>query len=166
MNAGRCSVRKNWKKRQKYPYWFVLKCPWQQELGKSRNATLLHVWRVHSFRSVLQDKYSTLWRLHTFWYIKVYPSWSTWWLEAIIFIFAISEWQQCKRKLIEYTTVMRYQLQITLKLPSSNWFCVFKPTSRLLPPLPWLFDEDIFCTTPMRLMIKQNQRIMNAWNVK
>ena len=85
-------------------------------------------------------------RKTTLWYIELYPSWSTWWLEAIISILAISEQQQCKRKLIVYTAVIRCQLQITLKLPLSNWFCVFKPNSQLLPPLPWLFEEDIFCT--------------------
>ena len=75
-------------------------------------ATLLQVWRMHSFRSVLKQILNT--RKTTFLYIELYPSCSTWWLEAIIFIFAISEQQQCKRKLIVYTALIRYQLQIIL----------------------------------------------------
>ena len=71
-------------------------------------------------------------RKTTFWYMELYPSWSTWWLEAIISILAISEQQQCKRKLIVYTAVIRYQLQITLELPSS----IFLSLSQILNITP------------------------------
>ena len=132
--------------KNRHPYCFSLKCICQWLLpmtagtwGKLKCYSFASL--KDAFIQIYPKKYCKLWRLRldlTFVVDRVVR------FNYGHIRFSIVATEQ--KKLIVYTVVVRYQLQIILKLPSSNRFCLFKPKPGLLPPLPRLFEENILCT--------------------